>query len=1037
METFHTSLPLRSIVLLMGCLFILLFGIHPVWAELRLTPEEHDWLREHPVLHHAPDPDYAPFEFRNADGQIEGIAPDTLRRVAQILGVRIETVPIQSWAESLEMVKNRDADLVTVATPTPERESFLAFTKPYAIFPDLLLMRQDVKGQYELGQLAGKTLAGIRGWAINEAVQQEYPEIRFRWLPDVKEAMTAVSLGEVDGVLLNRATAGYWAQRLKITNLRNAGETKFMYRLSFAARKDWPVLQSVMDKALGEISAEEHRRIQAHWVSLKDDAGSSFPKFWWMLAGGTLIAFLGGTLFLNWHLRHQVLRHKNVLNQERFMGIARNDPRIRWLIVLLPWLVLVAGLAITQFWYQATKTVAYEKLQDNFEFQAQEITLRIRQQMAAYEQILKSVRGLFNASEKVERPGFHDFVDSLQLQQNYPGIQGVGFSLLLPAEEKDHHIAAIRREGFPDYTIRPAGDRAVYSSIIYLEPFADRNLRAFGYDMYSESVRRVAMDQARDSGLPSLSGKVILVQEEGQRVQAGFLMYVPVYRNGASHATLEDRRANLVGWAYSPFRMDDLMSGILGRHPADFDLEIFDCDCVLPEAIMYDSDGSQSSVKTVQSLYSINKRIDIASHPWTISIHSMAPFESQVNIQLSLTILYTGLVASILLSVLVWLLVHGRTRAISLAQQMTVELQESRFRWKFAVEGSGFGLWDWDMQAGTLFFSKRWKEMLGFEEHEISNSLSEWEKRVHPEDKDQTMDALQAHFDGKTPVYLHEYRFNCKDGSWIWILDRGMVVSRNASGKPVRMIGTHSDITEQRTAKDALRTQAEKLRKLKDRYQLLFHNSPDAHLIMEIDGGTITDCNQATEIMLRGVRSQIIGLRPDQLSPPFQPDGRPSLDAVAQIIQKCLAHGHHRFEWVHRRLDGEDFWAEVTISLTEVEMRQVLLVAWRDIGDRKNMEHNLRLELGKNKRFSDMMDSVGAYLFIKDRQRHYVYANRSTLELFRCTSEELIGKGDESFFTSDDALRRLTSVDNRVLETGELSRVEMAVAYYASSPLSG
>ncbi|MEO5354595.1 MAG: transporter substrate-binding domain-containing protein [Magnetococcus sp. XQGC-1] len=185
-----------------------------------MTEEEREWLGNHPVLRHAPDPDYAPFEFRNTDGRIEGIATDTLQRVAQILGVRVETLSSPSWNDSLSKMKNLEADLVTVATPTPERESFLAFTRPFAVFPDLLLMRQDVRGHYELGQLSGKTLAGIKGWAINDAVLKDYPEIRFRWFPGVKEAMTAVSMGDVDGVLLNRATAGFWTQRLNLTNLR-------------------------------------------------------------------------------------------------------------------------------------------------------------------------------------------------------------------------------------------------------------------------------------------------------------------------------------------------------------------------------------------------------------------------------------------------------------------------------------------------------------------------------------------------------------------------------------------------------------------------------------------------------------------------------------------------------------------------------------------------------------------------------------------------------------------------------------------------
>src|SRR3546814_13521456 len=116
---------------------------------------------------------------------------------------------------------------------------------------------------------------------------------------------------------------------------------------------------------------------------------------------------------------------------------------------------------------------------------------------------------------------------------------------------------------FPDYRIWPEGERAIYASIIYLEPFDWRNQRAFGYDMFLAPVRRAAMERARDTGLPSLSGKVKLVQETDEAVQAGFLMYLPVYRT-VSPASVADRRLELAGYVSTPFRMTDFIHGLLG-----------------------------------------------------------------------------------------------------------------------------------------------------------------------------------------------------------------------------------------------------------------------------------------------------------------------------------------------------------------------------------------------------------------------------------------------------------------------------------------
>jgi CHASE1-domain containing sensor protein len=256
----------------------------------------------------------------------------------------------------------------------------------------------------------------------------------------------------------------------------------------------------------------------------------------------------------------------------------------------LPWLALAVSLAVTyQLWKTAQRN-ARQELQTSFEFHVHEANSRIEQRMETYEQVLQGAKGLFAASISVERDEFHAYISTLRLEQDYPGIQGVGFSLIVPAARKDEHIAALRKEGFPAYAIRPEGERDPYTSIIYLEPFTDRNLRAFGYDMYSEPVRRAAMDQARDSGQAVLSGKVKLVQETEERAQAGCLMYLPVYKNGAARDTLVDRRANSMGWVYSPFRMNDLMTGLYSDHTAEFRIEIYDGEEMTDQTRMYDSD---------------------------------------------------------------------------------------------------------------------------------------------------------------------------------------------------------------------------------------------------------------------------------------------------------------------------------------------------------------------------------------------------------------------------------------------------------------
>ena len=132
-------------------------------------------------------------------------------------------------------------------------------------------------------------------------------------------------------------------------------------------------------------------------------------------------------------------------------------------------------------------------------------------------------------------------------------------------------------------------------------------------------------------------------------------------------------------------------------------------------------------------------------------------------------------------------------------------LEESETRLRLAIEGSGDGLWDWNVTANTLFFNPRWKAMLGFAEDEIGDDFDEWSKRVHPDDLPRTMADINAHiFEGKTPFYHNEHRLQCKDGSWKWILARGMVIRRDSAGRPLRAIGTHTDITNHKETEATL-----------------------------------------------------------------------------------------------------------------------------------------------------------------------------------------------------------------------------------------
>jgi len=470
-----------------------------------------------------------------------------------------------------------------------------------------------------------------------------------------------------------------------------------------------------------------------------------------------------------------------------------------------------------------------------FRYEVRQTIRRIEQRMMTYEGAARSTQAYLLGSIKVRREDFSLFVASLRLQEKFPGIQGIALVELFPAQRMAEHVAVIRRQGFPDYKVTPSGERQVYSSIIQIEPFTGLNLRALGFDMLTEPNRRVAMERARDTGLAAASGKVRLIQENGKDVQSGLVMYLPVYQRGMAIATLAQRRRSLIGWIGAPFRMNDLMSRLGGERSGDIMLSIYDGTAISEEARLYSSRligpprVSPPRFRTIQP-------ISVAGRRWILDIHSSQAFEQRINSDRPWLIANIGGALSIMISLLVWLLASGRRRALLLATKMTYQLSESEFRWKYALEGAGDGVWDWNIATGEVVYSEQWKSMLGYQNEEIGDSLSEWGRLLHPEDKPGADAIMQAYLDSTDGILQAEFRMCCKDGSWKWIMSRASAVSRNADGKPLRVIGTHTDISRSKNDEWALREANLHLKEEQHRVEVILRHSHDAFVAVLPDG---------------------------------------------------------------------------------------------------------------------------------------------------------------------------------------------------------
>ncbi|MDD2701502.1 MAG: CHASE domain-containing protein [Sideroxydans sp.] len=342
----------------------------------------------------------------------------------------------------------------------------------------------------------------------------------------------------------------------------------------------------------------------------------------------------------------------------------------------ISWLLLLLGLIATAYAVYLARSDIEQAAMSDFAAEAEEVRLKVEARLQAHKQVLLGGAAMFDASTHVSREEWHVYANRVRISEHFNGIQGLGYAQLIQPAQLQAHVASIRKQGFPQYSIKPPGERELYTTILYLEPFRGRNLRAFGYDMYSEPVRRAAMVQARDEYTVALSGKVTLVQETDKDVQAGTLMYVPVYRKGAPLDTVPQRRAALQGWVYSPFRMNDLLEGVLARWDdptiRHIHMQVYDGADMNPDTLLYDS---QAGRPNPEPLFSVAQHINFNGTLWTLHFEQHGGDVSGLDYSKAWGYLWFGLGMSVLMFFLALSWINTRRNAAHIAAELTAALR--------------------------------------------------------------------------------------------------------------------------------------------------------------------------------------------------------------------------------------------------------------------------------------------------------------------------------------------------------------------------
>lgn len=276
--------------------------------EYEFTHEEHDWLRKHPIIRYTFDPDFPPIEWLNEDGQHVGIAADFLNIIAEQLNVTFEQVNSDSWAEVLHKARIREVDLLPAAAQTPERAEYMLFSKPHLVFPGVIITKKINKSLSSTPKLKHKKVGIVSGYVWHEFIQRDYPEVEIVSVENIVMGLREVATGEIDAMIGTLPIVLYYIEQEGISNLVVAGETEYETRLSIHTRNDWPIFNSIINKALNNISEKERKEIIHNWINLESVSLFANPKFWQVVMIIMLVVAAIVLLFVFWNysLRRQV-----------------------------------------------------------------------------------------------------------------------------------------------------------------------------------------------------------------------------------------------------------------------------------------------------------------------------------------------------------------------------------------------------------------------------------------------------------------------------------------------------------------------------------------------------------------------------------------------------------------------------------------------------------------------------------------------------------------------------------------------------------
>ncbi|MFA5596135.1 MAG: diguanylate cyclase [Pusillimonas sp.] len=455
-------------------------------------------------------------------------------------------------------------------------------------------------------------------------------------------------------------------------------------------------------------------------------------------------------------------------------------------LLVVPVAVFVGGMLLTYASWAAFDRLAQSEVKREFSLRADQTVDRFQRRLADYQDTLDALRALFVASDYVDHAEFIDFASTLGFHTRSPGTVALGFVEL--------------------------ADGGQQAPVTYVYPENPRNVSLLGFNSFSDPERKRSMLEAAQTSRAVLSRPILLFQNDPGIVTGatayeplGYLLFLPVHADYKADGP--GQVSALIGWVYIAFRLDEALATMFDGETVVFDSEIFDMTDPQDVRPVFRSSITPDARPFGFLPMVAERTASMLGRSWQLRILSTRQFQHEFKPPTGSWIVVLGLTVSAFLGFLSWLLL-ARIRGLRLIRRMNHQLRNSEQRWKYALEGAGDGVWDYDLLQGKIHVSARWKQMLGYDQTELPDSRDNWADMVHPEDYPVIEKTLADHIRGDLPDYAVEYRIRCKDGSWKWVLARGMVVERNTAGIALRMVGTATDISRMKASEELIWQQA-------------------------------------------------------------------------------------------------------------------------------------------------------------------------------------------------------------------------------------